>query len=114
VDEREITTLVGELAEYARVLEAALDDRNPQLLGSVATGVQDAVGPLYEVLEHGPPPWRNAIGGAWVAMNSASSIKEQLALPEQDWGRIAAAVSFAASGLDQLSDKWTQFLDHVE
>lgn len=111
MDEQDVTALIDELVEYAHVLDASFEDHNPLLLGSVALQLREAVSPLYEVLEKGPKPWRNATGGAWVAMNSAGSVEEQLALSELDRGRIGAAVSFTVSGVEQLLAKWSQVLE---
>jgi hypothetical protein len=44
-------------------------------------------------------------------MNSADSVQEQLSVPELDWGRIGAAVSFAESGVEQLRTSWIQLLE---
>jgi len=112
MEERDVTALIGELVEDARVLDASFKDRNPLLLGSVATRLRETVSPLYEVLLKGSRSWRQAVGGAAVAMNSAGSIEEQLALSELDWGRIAAAVSFTVSGVEQLLAAWNQVLEH--
>lgn len=111
MEEQDITGLLGELAEYTRLLDASVEDRNPQLLGTVAARLREAVSPVYEALDKGPKAWRNAIGGAWIAMNSADSVQEQLSLPELDWGRIGAAVSFAESGVEQLRTNWNQMLE---
>jgi hypothetical protein len=111
MEERDVTPQIGLLVEYAKVLDASDEDQNPLLVGSVATQVRETVSPLCEVLEEGPRPWRNASGGAWLAMNSARSVEEQLALSELDWDRIGAAVSFTVSGVDQLQAKWTQALE---
>jgi len=86
MEEQDITGLVGELAEYARLLDASVEDRNPQLLASVAARLRETVRPLYEALDKGPQAWRNASGGAWITLNSADSVEEQLSLPELDWG----------------------------
>lgn len=99
------------LVEYARVLDASDEDQDPLLLGSVATQLRETVSPLYEVLEKGPGPWRNASGGAWLAMNSPRRVEEQVALSEPDWDRIGAAVSSTVSGVEILQAKWTQALE---
>jgi hypothetical protein len=110
MEERDITALIGELAEDARVLDASLEEHDPQQLGSVVTRLRERVSSLYELLENGPGPWRNADGGAWVAMTSAGHLEEHLALPELDWGDIGATVSFTVSGVEQLVANWSELL----
>jgi hypothetical protein len=63
MEEQDITGLLGELAEYSQLLDASVEDRNPQLLGSVAARLREAVSPVYEALDKGPNAWRNASGG---------------------------------------------------
>ena len=110
MEESEVTALVDELAEYARVLDASFDEINPLMLASVAAQVRETLTPLYEILENGPTPLRNAIGGAWVAMQSAGSIEGQLALAELDWDRVGGVVSFTAIGLQELHADWSRVL----
>jgi hypothetical protein len=115
MEDRDITALAGELAEDARVLDACLQQHDPQQLGSVVISLRERASSLYEILENGPRPWRNAYGdaygGAWVAMTSAAHLEEHLAQSELDWCDIGAAVSFAVSGVEQLAAKWSEMLE---
>ena len=111
MEERDITVRVVELVEYARLLNAAWEDENPPLLAAVAAQLQGILDPLHEVLECGPKSWGNAGAGAWLAMHSAESVTEELSLPDVDWDRIGAEVSFAMGGVEILSDKWNQMLE---
>jgi hypothetical protein len=111
MEEQDVTAVIAKSVEYAQVLDATFEDQNPVLLGSVARELWETVSPLHDVLEKGPKPWRNASGGAWIAMQSAASIAEQLALPELDWDRIGAAISFAVSGVEITLEKWNQALE---
>jgi hypothetical protein len=110
MEEQDITALIGELAEDARVLDASLERHDPQQLGSVVTRLREKASSLHEVLEKGPRPWRNTNGGAWVAMTSAGHLEEHLALPELNWADIGAAVSFIVSGVKQVAAKWSELL----
>ena len=110
MDEPFITEQVGELAEYARVLDAAFGDRDPILLKSVADQLERQVRPLSQFLESGPRPWKVALAGAWIATNSVKGVLENLAIPPLDWDQIGAAVSFTVSGVEQLSAAWTRIL----
>jgi len=110
MEEQDVTALIEELVQYAQLLDARFDDQNSVLLLSVATQVRETVTPLYEVLEEGPKPWKHGYGGAWVAMRSAGSIEEELSQPDMDWERVAAAVAFTVSGLEQMAAGWSKTL----
>jgi hypothetical protein len=113
MEKQDVSTRIDELVEYARMLDASFDDQNQDLLASVAAQLRVTVSPLYVFFEVGPKPWRNAMSGAWVAMKSAGSVQEQLALSKLDWARVGAAVSFTVSGVEQLCASWNQIQNHA-
>ncbi len=110
MEEQDVTTLIDELAQYAQLLDASFDDQNLALLLSVAAQVRKTVIPLYEVLVEGPKSWGPAHGGAWIAIRSAGQIEEQLGLSDVDWERVAAAVAFTVSGLEEMAAGWSRVL----
>jgi len=112
MEEQDVTALIAELVEYARVLTASVEDRDSPLVQSSATCLRENVTPLYEFLSKQRPVsfWGSASASAWLTMVSAQSVQEHSEVSDVDWDQVGAAVSFAESGVDQFVAHWNEVL----
>jgi hypothetical protein len=103
---KDISAQIDEVAEYARVLDASVEDHNVLLVRASAAQIEETASRLYAALDAEPKAWRNAVAASWLAKSAARRLREHAALLEADWGSVGAAVSFTCSGVDQLVQEW--------
>lgn len=106
-DPQDLNRIASRLALILSGVQAAAVVHDDEAVG---TGASELLAEIASLRESGKPEfsWYSDLPGSgtgiWLAESSANSMLEHLSSPTPDWDGVAAAASFAESGIQRFQD----------